>query len=821
MALQVNNFTGFNAPGGILGIEPVATSGSPILGTGTVRNGTRSLELNNTSDQYDLPWLYDATANISMSDQGAGHVIGFAIRKTANPSALSIVAAVIESGVILSVRLDTDGTLVLRDQANTTLDTSSALNNDQWYYVEVFFQGDNASGNWEWQIGAVSEGSGSTGDFDEGGTLNKASVLRFGRTGSGTYTVRVDDVYILSGAVAGDMYGDCEVFQYDHGVTIAAADAGLNATAQTDLTSGTWDDAEDGNAGTFVAMDSNPHYGTVDAAGPFGDGNVDGDSNIKAIKASFILKRGGGSAIVHYIGLGDSADGNSPGLFDDDTDWGPITTSAVGYNIVTEIVPTSSQNIRFGFGTGGGQNIDGHEMYAQLLHVPSAVAPSGVGAHVLAPISQAATAAERLDGVGGHTLARAVQSAIAVMQPSGVGGHTLAPAAQAGAGAEEIPGVGAHALAAAEQAAIGNEEISGAGAHLLEPAEQAATGEETISGVGTHLLAKAAQAGEGGMQPDGVGSHLLEPAEQAATGEETISGVGAHLLEKATQAGAGGMQPDGVGEHLLEPATQAATGEETISGVGGHLLEPAVQAGVGDQSVETTGTGSHVLEKATQAATGDEIISGAGAHLLAKAIQAGIGGMQPDGVGGHLLEPATQAATGEETISGAGAHVLAKVSQAGVGVLQPSGVGSYLLEKATQIGFGVETVTGVGAYLLEKATQAGIGQETIPGVGSHLLKKATQAGVGGLQPDGVGEYVLVKVSQAGVGTETILIGGVGAHLLAAVIQAAVGDSLTVSTVFTTPINIALLDDTVTLIVDLDSERIALVNPDQVIIKITT
>ena len=90
-----------------------------------------------------------------------------------------------------------------------------------------------------------------------------------------------------------------------------------------------------------------------------------------------------------------------------------------------------------------------------------------------------------------------------------------------------------------------------------------------------------------------------------------------------------------------------------------------------------------------------------------------------------------------------------------------------------------------------------------------------------MQPDGVGEHVLVKVSQAGVGTQTILIGGVGAHLLAAVIQEAVGDSLTVSTVFTTPINIALLDDTVTLIVDLDSERIALVNPDQVIIKITT
>lgn len=98
---------------------------------------------------------------------------------------------------------------------------------------------------------------------------------------------------------------------------------------------------------------------------------TDGDSNIKATKLWARVDRDGGGGTVHNLYLGDSGDGNNAVEYDDNTDWGEITTSPANYHIVqTSNNPTAAQDIRAGFGTGGAQDIHMYDGMVFLLHVP-------------------------------------------------------------------------------------------------------------------------------------------------------------------------------------------------------------------------------------------------------------------------------------------------------------------------------------------------------------------------------------------------------------------------------------------------------------------
>lgn len=108
--------------------------------------------------------------------------------------------------------------------------------------------------------------------------------------------------------------------------------------------------------------------------GPSGDGDVDGDSNIKSAQYTFRAERGTGGGTTHSFYFGNQTDaGGSAGKH-----VRLITTGPVNYTVVSEnaaVMPLSSQNARMGFGVAGAQNMYMHEMVCTLLHVPSAGPP--------------------------------------------------------------------------------------------------------------------------------------------------------------------------------------------------------------------------------------------------------------------------------------------------------------------------------------------------------------------------------------------------------------------------------------------------------------
>ena len=102
---------------------------------------------------------------------------------------------------------------------------------------------------------------------------------------------------------------------------------------------------------------------------------VANDADIIATKALVKLNRDGGAGTTHIIGLSHSGDVNNATEFDDDNDWGPITTTRTWYEVIQAAsgkVPKATENIRAGFGTLGAQDIHMYDGYAMLLHVEPA-----------------------------------------------------------------------------------------------------------------------------------------------------------------------------------------------------------------------------------------------------------------------------------------------------------------------------------------------------------------------------------------------------------------------------------------------------------------
>jgi len=374
--LTINNFVGFETQGTE---EAASSAGTLTYETTNQRSGDSALILNASADQFDVPWIND------VADQGTDYVFGVALRKTGNPSSPSTILSIIDDGgtnVILEIELNTSGALVLRDANSGLLDTSSALNNDQWYYIEIYAELNSASGAWEWFIDNTSEGSNTGADLTDAGAFGAVtSLLRL--DGPASNTVLVDDVYIRSGATAAtDRLGDAEVFGYQTG---HSTDTDLGDA----LATGEWNDTAD----TFAVEESNANVASRTGAtalssrtnmddanvrglgpGPNADPNVDGDFSIKAAKYVFNLKRSNGSGTSMGYLYGNSGDGiTSSGDIESS-----LTLSYAIFTVISEaasVVPLSSEYFQIGLEAGttdtGNRDFFMSEAWAMLLHVPT------------------------------------------------------------------------------------------------------------------------------------------------------------------------------------------------------------------------------------------------------------------------------------------------------------------------------------------------------------------------------------------------------------------------------------------------------------------
>lgn len=782
MALQINNFTGFETQGNE---EAAATTGSPSYPTTGQRSGNSNLRFTG-ADAYVLPWV----ANVS--DAGANYIFRFAFKIDTSIGSLCFILDDTGSA-IFDVRIVTGGNLTIRDANASDLDTSSATYNDgSWHTVTVYAALNSASADWEWFIDGTSEGSGSGADLTDGNAFGSSSSgIQF--QGSSGITKDFDDVYILSGATAAsDRLSDCEVFGYQNGAgNTATPDGGLSGVGTSGgdaLDTGTWDIIDDTpRTGTDSAQYTAAGAGSVDTdhstrGGPSGDSNVDGDSNIKAIKGVWRLERNNGAGTTHSIGMGDSGD----------TD---VAATTVSLNTAEETfewlretnLPTASQFIRQGFGRGsGGRDILCHEMWAMVLHVPSAGGvQSGVGAAAgtgAATGVGASTAAADGSAAGAGT-ATAVGTAIhsGVGSAAGAGDATgvgLAISIQSGVGSAD--GVGAatavgESTAAGAGSSDGVASVSGAGAST-HAADGTAAGVAAATAVGTGIKETVGSAaGTGAASGVGIAISVQEGAGSAAgagtatgVGESTaagagasdgvasVSGVGASTHEAdGSAAGVGAASAVGTG---IKESVGSSDGVATATGVGASIA-----AGVGDSAGTSTAT---AVGESTHAAVGSAAgvgtatgisplgdIDTAEKRRSASALQKFKPGVTPEASqdaewrrqvgrtyfiesGGVQSGAGSAAGTGTATGIGASTHA-AVGSSAGVGA-------------ATAVGRAIKETVGSAAGT---SAATAVGESTFAGVG-NAAGVGTASAVGVAQGDNVG-------NAAGVGTATGV--GTGIH----------------------------------------------------------
>ena len=367
MALTINDFFGAET-GGLE--EASSTSGSPDATEAIiVRSGSRSLKLASGD-------IFSFTPFSKVADAGNDYIWGFAFYKDSNfTSTDNLISFQEGASFSCQVHLSNLGELLLIG-ITTTLDTSSVLTNNQWHYVEIYFQHQD-SGNWEWFIDGVPEGSGSAADFDQGGTLD--TIRMTGQTGANVY---LDDVDVMSGATASsDRLGPVEVYMKQGAQTGTTPDT--SDLADTVLDEGTWQLASEtplneqsqsaaasytgGAAAGVVYAD-----GSGDKLGPAGDDRFLG-TTIKAIKGIWRLARSGGGSTTQVGEIGN--DGGAAADLESTPDL-DITTGYINYFYITETaatLPSLTEHAAIGMSKdGGGQDLDNAEMWVMLLVVPAA-----------------------------------------------------------------------------------------------------------------------------------------------------------------------------------------------------------------------------------------------------------------------------------------------------------------------------------------------------------------------------------------------------------------------------------------------------------------
>lgn len=380
MALTINNIIGFETGG----LEEVsATTGSPDATEAVVvRSGARSCKM------AGAPSTPTFTADIVIdgaSDQGNDHIVGFGFRLTdadpGNGTTMSILDGSTASSIHIGLRFNATNDLELIDNLGGVAGSVSfPFQINTWHYIEVYWQ-NVASGAAEVFIDNVSKiGPVSAKDF-----LGTGAVTAYEFLGPDSDfnngDVYFDDIYIMTGATgASDRLGDAEVFKYQNITNSATPD--VSALADDVLNAGTWHRAGET---PLAETATNPEYTTTGTGvvytdgdgfpqGPNTDSRIEGDSNIKAMKAISSMKRSGGGSTDHFINFGN--DGGAASDLTKSADLDP-PQSFDEYFVISEaaaILPTASEHCAIGFETTAGQDYECREQWAMILHVPTAPA---------------------------------------------------------------------------------------------------------------------------------------------------------------------------------------------------------------------------------------------------------------------------------------------------------------------------------------------------------------------------------------------------------------------------------------------------------------
>jgi hypothetical protein len=374
-ALQVNNFTGFETGGDE---EADGTTGSPTFPTTSPASGDRHADFPGDGTGYRLPHLV-----AGQTDQGNDYIFSFKIRPETDKtptSVTNIITYAEDAGTFIwRLELQTNGDVEVQDETGAAIRTiTDPLVLGTYQLWQVVFQHADP-GTIEVFIDGSSQGLDTGQDLTNGGVLGVLAGPRIiGSAFTGSASWRWDDLLIQSGASSLDIFTDVEVFKYQSVKASATPDDGgddLNTgnwadCGQTPLNAAICDYTQDTAAG---AVDSDATNGSPE--GPANDSRIDGDSNIKAMKAVVNMERSGGSATAHFILMGNDVDGTTRSA-----DIAP-TTSFDNFYFVSElatIVPLSTEHARIGFEQDGKQDFTTQEMWAMILHEPD-VAPPVVG----------------------------------------------------------------------------------------------------------------------------------------------------------------------------------------------------------------------------------------------------------------------------------------------------------------------------------------------------------------------------------------------------------------------------------------------------------
>ncbi len=378
MALIINNFWGAETGG----LEELSASSGGNASSIVVKTGNYSYLLSSAPSNHNFAPFE------SVADAGGKYIVKFDFNLTSVGSASHAVGFFqLAEGAAPFLELavhDTSNDLLILDATGSTIRTiTQPFTADEWIELILVFE-HSASGTVELFIDGVSQGEDTAQDLTDGGTFD---TITFRRTTINVAPYNYDNIVFQSGATAAsDRLGGCEVIAYRSTLASVTPDWAQTASlALSALEAGQWADTQEipfseTNVGSYNdatlragGVDTNDSGGSAGTGGPNTDANIDGDSNIKAMKGVWRLQRSGGGATAQLVALSNSGEATTDAQVDSSGDL-DITTGYVNYFLVVEgsFTPTSSEYGRIGLNKStGGQDLDCSDMLFQVLHVPN------------------------------------------------------------------------------------------------------------------------------------------------------------------------------------------------------------------------------------------------------------------------------------------------------------------------------------------------------------------------------------------------------------------------------------------------------------------
>jgi len=371
MALTINNFWGAESGG----MEEAAAFSNVIATSFDVKTGTYTYSIFSSAANVDfLPFE-------SVADAGGKYIVKFDIRLESigsNNHVTGFLQLTEGAAPFLELALhDTTDDLLIYDANGATIRTITQPFTADVYSELILVFEHSASGTVELFIDGVSQGEDIAQDLTDGGTFD---TLTFRKT-INQALFKVDNIVFQSGATnADDKLIGAEIFAYRS--TVASVTADWIKGANGDLNSGTWVNAqEDPFSEANIALysdataraggiDTNDDGGSAGTGGPNTDANIDGDSNIVAMKGIWRMKRGTGSGATHFGLLGNT--GTAIADSDRTIDLTPLNSYVNYFDVREDNLPLSSEYGRIGFEkNSGGQDFDCSDMLFQVLHIPN------------------------------------------------------------------------------------------------------------------------------------------------------------------------------------------------------------------------------------------------------------------------------------------------------------------------------------------------------------------------------------------------------------------------------------------------------------------